>query len=166
MKNLLLIGGTMGVGKTTTGKILKKKLSNAVYLDGDWCWDADPFVVTDETKKMVMDNIAHLINNFLRCTSYENVIFTWVMHEQAIIDDILSHLHTENACVFCFSLVSDEKSLTERLQKDVTAGIRTPDVIERSVKRITLYEKINSIRIDTTEKTPDEAAEEIILRMK
>ena len=92
MKNLLLIGGTMGVGKTTTGKILKKKLSNAVYLDGDWCWDADPFVVTDETKKMVMDNIAHLINNFLRCTSYENVIFTWVMHEQAIIDDILSGL--------------------------------------------------------------------------
>ena len=166
MKNLLLIGGTMGVGKTTTGKILKKKLSNAVYLDGDWCWDADPFVVTDETKKMVMDNIAHLINNFLRCTSYENVIFTWVMHEQAIIDDILSHLHTENACVFCFSLVSDEKSLTERLQKDVTAGIRTPDVIERSVKRIPLYEKINSIRIDTTEKTPDEAANEIILRMK
>ncbi len=48
MKNLLMTGGTMGVGKTITGKILKRKLNHAVYLDGDWCWDEDPFVVTDE----------------------------------------------------------------------------------------------------------------------
>lgn len=36
MKNLFLIGGTMGVGKSATGKIIKEKLDNSVYLDGDW----------------------------------------------------------------------------------------------------------------------------------
>lgn len=77
MKTLYLIGGTMGVGKTTVSQQLKKDLANSVFLDGDWCWDADPFQVTDETKEMVMDNICYLLNNFLHCSAYENVIFCW-----------------------------------------------------------------------------------------
>ena len=71
MKKLYLIGGPMGVGKTAVGQALKRMLPNSVFLDGDWCWDANPFQVTEETKAMVMDNICHLLNNFLRCTAYE-----------------------------------------------------------------------------------------------
>lgn len=86
MKTLYLIGGTMGVGKTIISRQLKKDLHNSVFLDGDWCWDADPFQVTEETKEMVMRNICFLLNNFLRCTAYDNIILCWVMHEQYIID--------------------------------------------------------------------------------
>lgn len=83
MKKLILIGGTMGVGKSTVSQILKRILPDSVFLDGDWCWDSSPFQVTDETKKMVMDNICFLLNGFLSCSAYQNVIFCWVMHEQA-----------------------------------------------------------------------------------
>ncbi|MEG1013421.1 MAG: hypothetical protein RSI33_04160 [Clostridia bacterium] len=31
----------MGVGKTAVCQSLKQKLPNAVFLDGDWCWDAN-----------------------------------------------------------------------------------------------------------------------------
>ena len=89
MKRLYLVGGTMGVGKTTVCQQLKLELNNSVFLDGDWCWDANPFLVTEETKKMVVDNIAYLLNNFLSCSAYENIIFCWVMHEQSIIDSIM-----------------------------------------------------------------------------
>ena len=34
MKTLYLIGGTMGVGKTTVCQILKRRLPDAVFLDG------------------------------------------------------------------------------------------------------------------------------------
>ena len=61
MKTIYLIGGTMGVGKTTVSQQLKKKLPNSVFLDGDWCWDADPFQVTEETKAMVMRNICFVL---------------------------------------------------------------------------------------------------------
>ena len=47
----------MGVGKTSVSQCMKRELPNAVFLDGDWCWDADPFLVTEETKEMVIDNI-------------------------------------------------------------------------------------------------------------
>ena len=64
MKTIYLIGGTMGVGKTTVSQQLKKVLPNSVFLDGDWCWDADPFQVIEETKAMVMRNICFLLNSF------------------------------------------------------------------------------------------------------
>ena len=60
MKHLIIINGTMGVGKTTTCLELQKRLPKNVFLDGDWCWKMEPFVANDETKAMVMDNIAHL----------------------------------------------------------------------------------------------------------
>ena len=95
MKNLYLIGGTMGVGKTTVSQQLKKLLPRAVFLDGDWCWDADPFQVTGETKEMVMDNICHVLNNFLRCPAYENVIFCWVMDRGEILEELLGRLDVD-----------------------------------------------------------------------
>ncbi len=60
----------MGVGKTTSCRILKTKLPFSVFLDGDWCWDSHPFVVTEETKRMVVDNICYLLNNFIKCSAY------------------------------------------------------------------------------------------------
>ena len=105
MKKLYLIGGTMGVGKTTVCQILKEKLPGSVFLDGDWCWDMHPFAVTEETKRMVMDNITYLLNQFLRCSVYENIIFCWVMHEQGIIDELLSRVNTCGVEVKVISLV-------------------------------------------------------------
>ena len=151
----------MGVGKTSVCQQLKKILPNSVFLDGDWCWDADPFQVTDETKAMVTDNIRYLLNNFLHCTAYENVIFCWVMHEQSIIDSIIEKLDINNCDVKCISLIADEVNLRKRLIKDVESGIRVEDVIERSVARIPMYDTLNTIKIDTTEKTVVMIANEI-----
>ncbi len=153
MKNLYIIGGTMGVGKTAVSQQLKMDLPNSVLLDGDWCWDASPFQVTDETKSMVMDNICYLLNNFLHCSAYENVIFCWVMHQQSIIDSIIGKLDTQDCAVKCISLIADEVNLRKRLTGDVESGIRSENVIERSVARIPMYQVLNTIKLDTNEKT-------------
>ncbi|NLM40938.1 MAG: AAA family ATPase [Firmicutes bacterium] len=161
MKRLYLIGGTMGVGKTAVGQELKLKLDNSVFLDGDWCWDAHPFQVTAETKKMVMENICFLLNQFIHCSAYESIIFCWVMHEQSIIDAILNNLDTTNCEIKTISLVCDEQELLERLSQDIAAGKREPDVVERSLARLSLYHQLNTVKIDTTRKTVSEIAEEI-----
>ena len=163
MKNLYIVGGTMGVGKTAVCQQLKMNLSNSVLLDGDWCWDSNPFQVTDETKSMVMDNICYLLNNFLHCSAYENVIFCWVMHQQSIIDSIVEKLDTQSCDVKCISLIVDEANLRKRLTKDVESGIRVEDIIERSITRIPMYDTLNTIKIDTNEKTVAMIANEIKL---
>ena len=161
MKNLYLIGGTMGIGKTTVCDHLKKELYNSVFLDGDWCWDASPFLVTDETKGMVLDNITHVLNNFIRCSAYENIIFCWVMHKQSIIDAILEKLDLSDCRVRSISLIAGEKAVRERIASDIAKGIRTPDAMERSLARLPLYQKLNTIKIDTTGKSVQEICGEI-----
>ena len=163
MKTLYMIGGTMGIGKTTVCQQLKQDLPNSVFLDGDWCWDASPFQVTDETKAMVINNICYVLNNFLKCSAYENIIFCWVMHEQSIINSILEKLDTQNCEVKCVSLVANEKTLRERLAMDVERGIRSKDIIERSIARIPMYQALNTIKIDTNTKTVAMIANEIKL---
>jgi len=159
MKTLYLIGGTMGVGKTAVCRELKVLLPRAVMLDGDWCWDMDPFVVSEETKAMVQDNIHHLLTNFLRCSTIDNVIFGWVMHEQSILDDVLRDL--PECRVVSISLVCSEDALRRRLEKDIAAGIRKPDILERSPARLPLYELLNTEKLDTSALSPIEVAEMI-----
>lgn len=164
MKKIYLIGGTMGIGKTTVCQIMKDKLPNSVFLDGDWCWDMHPFQITEETKEMVMDNICHLLNNFIRCSAYDNIIFGWVLHEQTIINKILSRLETSDCVVNIISLICEADALICRLQADVDKGLRQSDVIARSVARIPLYKDLNTIKIDVSQITAAQAAE-IICRL-
>lgn len=162
MKTLYLIGGTMGVGKTAVCQEMKQAIPNSVFLDGDWCWDANPFQVTDETKNMVVDNICHLLNNFIHCSAYENIIFCWVMHQQDIINSLLEKLDIKQCKVKVISLICDGETLKSRLQKDIDNGIRTADVIERSIERIPLYKELKTIKIDTTSKGIKTVAKEIL----
>ena len=162
MKTLYLVGGTMGVGKTTTCKALQRLLPNSVFLDGDWCWNMRPFQVTEETKAMVMDNICHLLNNFLRCSQLESVIFCWVLDVQSTLDEILDRLDTAGCKVKAVSLNCDEAVLLQRLQKDVDQGLREPDILARAPARLTRYEFLSTTKVDTSACTPEEAAMQII----
>lgn len=159
MKDLYLIGGAMGIGKTAVGQQLKRDLPNSVFLDGDWCWDADPFLVTEETKAMVLENICCLLNNFLRCTACDHVIFCWVMHQQEIIDAILSRLNAENCRVHCLSLVCRPDVLEKRLQGDIAEGVRTPDILEKSLSYLPLYGALHTEKVDTAELPMQQAAD-------
>ena len=162
MKDLYFIGGTMGVGKTTTCRVLQQSLPDCVFLDGDWCWDMHPFTVTEETKRMVVENIAFLLNQFLHCSAYKNIVFCWVMHRQEIIDDLLSRLDRTDCRVRTVSLVCSPAALTARLEKDVQAGLRTGDVIPRSLARLPLYAELATEKLDVSALTPGEAARAIV----
>ncbi|MCC0638647.1 MULTISPECIES: AAA family ATPase [unclassified Clostridioides] len=161
MKNIYIIGGTMGVGKTTVCQSLKLILKNSVFLDGDWCWDMHPFQITVETKKMVLSNICSLLNNFIKCSTFENIIFCWVMHEQSIIDTIISCLDISDCRVINISLICDETVLRKRLKTDGEEGLRFTDVIERSVNYLPMYEILATTKINVSNKSVKEIVEEI-----
>ena len=147
MKKLYLIGETMGVGKTTTCQVLKRKLDKSVFIDGDWCWDMHPFVVNKETMKLVLNNICTLLNNDIKCNTFENIIFCWVMHEQSIIDDILSRLDLNDVKVIAISLVCQKEAL-DILSKYKISGLPIVDdnntllgiVTNRDLKYISSYD--------------------------
>lgn len=149
----------MGVGKTSVSRELLSLLPDAVMLDGDWCWYADPFTVTGETRAMVIDNITHLLGNFLSCTAYRNIIFCWVLHEDAIWESVLSRLDTSGCRVRKISLICSPQALAGRLGRDISAGIRKSDVLKRSLDRLPLYDKLNTEKLDVSDISARRAAE-------
>ena len=162
MKHLYLIGGPMGVGKTTVCRELQSRLNRSIFLDGDWCWNMRPFQVTAETKRMVMDNICFLLNNFLRCSACDHVIFCWVLHQQEILDELYARLDTQDCVIHNISLVCTENALRVRLETDIRTGKRTPDVLERSLGYLPLYTALDTVKIDVSAVTPREAAAGIL----
>ncbi len=106
---------------------------------------------------MVLQNIKFLLNSFLANSTLENIVFVWVMHQQKIIDDLLSGLHGDYD-LYSFSLTASEQELTKRFGKDVEAGIRN----QAAIDRIVMYKAVDSIKIDVTGRELPENAERII----
>lgn len=120
-----------------------------------------PFLVTEETKAMVLDNITHLLNNFLACSSFEHVIFSWVLHREEILHQLLESLELEGVLVKEFTLVARSRVLQSRLERDMEAGLREPGVLERSLSYLALNERADEL-IDTSDLELEEITQKII----
>ncbi|WMJ81658.1 AAA family ATPase [Clostridium sp. MB40-C1] len=150
VKKLIIINGTMGVGKTATSRELNKKLNNSVWLDGDWCWMMNPFTVNDENRNMVVNNITYLLRNFLNNSSFEYVIFNWVIHYEDIFNLVLQPLSDLEFEVIKITLICSKQTLKKRIINDVQFNLRDGKELNTSLQRLELYKNMNTIKIDTT----------------
>ena len=151
----------MGVGKSTVARRLADKLPHSVYFDGDWAWDMRPFVVNTENIEMVHENIAFLLRQFLKNSQLENVVFTWVMQEQAAIDRILTDLQDCDFELYNFSLLADESTLRQHFRDDPTRD-ENGESLTKALSYLSKYDKINSVKIDRTGQTVDDTVAEIL----
>lgn len=166
MKTLLFINGPMGVGKTAVCRALLERLTPSVYLDGDWCWNINPFQVTNETKSMALDNITAMLSRFLASPELNYVIFGWVMHRFEIAKSILDCLKLNTVKVFHYTLLCSEQTLCQRINGDIQAGLRHGDALERSLSYLPLYNEQNTIKIMTDRLSPQQVAEIIARQVK
>lgn len=160
-KKLIIINGVMGVGKTTISKALYKKLDNSFWLDWDNCWMMNPFEVTDENKFMVLDNISYILNNFIKNSKSKYIIFNWVIHTEDIMKDILNKIDSSSVDVYKITLMCSKENLINRINKDIKLGLRYEDNIKRSLDRLELYNKMDTIKIDTSNKSIEDIVDEI-----
>ena len=160
MKNLIFINGTMGAGKSAVSRELKKILAPSFFLDGDWCWDMEPFAPGAAEHALVLSNIAFLLNNYLAFDGRGNVIFCWVMHKRAVVEDLLARLDLSGARFFLFTLVVSEAELTRRLSRDVERGLRDSGIVERSLARRREFDAFGEV-VPTDGISPAEAAHAI-----
>ena len=157
-KKFIIVNGTIGVGKTAVCEKLCQKIKKCVWLDGDWCWMMNPWMITEENKRMVEDNITHLLLNFLANPSFDYVIFSWVLHRQEILDTLLNPLQDLEFELTKVTLTCSKEALESRILK---SG-RDESTVQRALERLKLYESMHTIKVDTTELTVEEAADHIL----
>jgi len=160
MPKLIFITGAPGVGKTELARRLFTRLHNSAWLDGDDVWRMNPFRVDDSTIALAHSNIESVLRNYL-ARGFSYVIFSWVMHQQSIIDRIIQSLEGLEYELFVFTLVCDDATLVSRLGSNAT---RTK--IELAIERLRQSRGIETTKIETTGRQPEDIAGEILRRVE
>tara|TARA_Y100000310_G_C20316587_1_gene638716 strand:+ start:168 stop:647 length:480 start_codon:yes stop_codon:yes gene_type:complete len=125
--------------------------------NGAEVWRINPFEVTDRTKDIVEQNIAFVLRNYIKA-NYEYVILAWVLHQQSIIDRLLSKLDDLKVTVHIFTLICDEETLKERLRRENNKGRE----LERAIERLRQSLTLETEKFGTAVMKPDKVVSKIV----
>jgi broad-specificity NMP kinase len=162
MKDLIIIHGAPGVGKTTIGRILKRKL-NGVLLDLDWirskhlddAWTNSSPAEEEMSYRILLRTIAEYIAH-----GYKDILLS-----SSDIGSLLSHRDFFRTIDYrIFTLTAAEEELSRRVvHPERDSGWRNAEGSVARNKAILGRPVLpNEVRIDTTNLSPDSAALEII----
>jgi broad-specificity NMP kinase len=157
-KKLIIINGTMGIGKTTVCQNLYQKIQHCVWLDGDWCWMMNPWNFSEENKRMVEKNITFLLRSYLTNPNFDYVIFSWVIHTDNIFNIILDRLKDLNFKLKKITLICSEEALRERMRD---RG-ENEHKIKASIQRLHQYSSMDTDKVDTTNLSESETVDKIL----
>lgn len=90
-------------------------------------------------------------------TEHQEAWGRWYDQEKAAIESVLPADRT----VRISHVRCTEKALEKRLGKDIAAGLRQPDVIGRSLSYLPLYSRLDTAKIDVSDKNADQVVKEI-----
>ena len=133
---VIILNGPMGVGKTTIGKHIADQNPGTAFIDGDWCMDIHPFVGNQETKAMAVDNILHMIGNYLKCSVCSRIVLVWLMDDPWVIRRITESISALQAEVKNVTLVCDRETLKNRWENDHACEWRTDEWLTVSLKSL------------------------------
>lgn len=163
MKQLIVIIGPNGVGKTTTAKKIVEQYEKVAYVDSDWCRVMNPFAFTESTKETIADNIYCLLRNYLFCSDVNQVVFTYAWHgeRKAIYEKVMEKLKNE-PIEFKLTIIILKCSKDENIKRAILDG-RDETRIKRGMDMtFSFYDNFDYPCIDTTNMTPTAVAQQIV----
>jgi hypothetical protein len=112
MKLLYVVAGNTEVNSNKMCDLLLNKLPSTTF---PGCWDMNPSEVTEEVKENVLSCVSKVINNLINSTEYENIIFSWGVNGQSVINELLSRIEI-NICDIKITNYNDiEKLINEHI---------------------------------------------------
>ena len=159
---VIILNGTMGVGKTTVGKYIAETNKGTAFIDGDWCLDIHPFVGNRETKTMAIDNILHMIDNYRKCSVCRMIVLVWLMDNQWVYQSIIEGISKLQIEIKSVTLMCDKETLIKRWKNDKNCEWRTDEWLEVSLKSLPYFLSMEN-SIDTSGLSIEEIADRILL---
>lgn len=158
---VIIINGTMGVGKTAVGKYIAGHHEGTAFIDGDWCLDLHPFVGSDETKAMAIDNILHMIGNYRKCSVCRQIVLVWLMDDAWVRERIAQGVDGMGLQRISVTLVCEKDELISRWKHDDQCEWRTDEWLEASLSLLPAFAAMENC-LDTTGRSIAEVAETVM----
>ena len=112
---IIIINGSVGVGKSSVAEAIHYKFNKSVNLDGDYIGDVNPFEIYDDARiDHLYRTLAHLIK-FHQENGYANFVINYVFETAESLQDLLNLLIPLDDEIHVFWLTCDREAQRERI---------------------------------------------------
>jgi chloramphenicol 3-O-phosphotransferase len=161
---IIIINGSLGVGKSSVAEELHYKFDKSVHLDGDYIGDVHPFEIYDEARINHLYRTLELLIGFHQKKGYPNFVINYVFESPQSLQELLSLLRPLDPSIHTYWLTCDEEEQARRIKKRRREELQwelNRFVELQQIQRQAAHQGFIGQEVDTTRLTPKEAAEEI-----
>jgi len=161
---IIIINGSLGVGKSSVSEELHWKFDKSVYLDGDHIGYVHPFEIYDDARIDHLYRTLALLIGFHQENGYPNFVINYVFESADALKDLTDRLHSLDPVVYTYWLTCEEQEQARRIQG------RQRDQLDWEMRRFLELRQIQAaaaqkgfigVEVDTTGLTSAAVAEEI-----
>jgi hypothetical protein len=162
IKTLLLLLGPNAVGKSAAALALMQRLQRAALVDSDWCRAMNPY-----NPDVATENVYALLKNYFRCPEVDLVVFPYGLHgdRQRRLDEVLDGLRADGIELSIYPVVI-ACSLEENIRRAQNDGRDDSRILRGIDNTFHFYDGFDCPRIDVTNLTAEQAAEEVLALIK
>lgn len=161
---IIIINGSVGVGKSSVAEELHLKFDKSIHLDGDHVGNVHPFEIYDEARIDHLYRTLELLVGFHQKNGYSNFVINYVFESSDSMNALLERLRPLDPSIHTYRLTCDEAEQARRirgrhstdLEWELTRSVELSQIQSKAVR-----EGFIGIEVDTTGLTTAEVAERI-----
>lgn len=113
---VIIINGSLGIGKTSTAWALIEQFERAVMLDGDYIGAFHPFDFRDDRCYQYLYDTLEVLIDFHRANHYEDFVINYVFEKTDQLQQLVDRLKQKGLPVFCFCLHCSKEEHQRRIK--------------------------------------------------
>jgi chloramphenicol 3-O-phosphotransferase len=161
---IIIINGSLGVGKSSVAEQLHYKFDKSIHLDGDCIGNVQPFNIYDEARLNHLYRTLELLLGFHQKNGYHNFVINYVFESPESLQELLVLLRPLDPSIHCYWLTCDEeeqaKRIRNRSREDLQWELGRFPVLRR-IQQEASQDGFIGKEVDTTSLTAEEAAQTI-----
>jgi chloramphenicol 3-O-phosphotransferase len=161
---IIVINGSLGVGKSSVAEALHWKFDKSVHLDGDHIGDVHPFEIYDDARIHHLYRTLELLVGFHQKNGYHNFVINYVFESPASLHELLDLLRPLDDSIHAYWLTCTPGEQARRIRSRRRSEVdwelkRFVDL--QHIQRQAAREGFIGIEVDTTGLTTAQVAEKI-----